>query len=167
MTLHNTLQQIYDLPLSNAIRENVNAFPLLESLHVLAITLVFGSILIVDLRLVGYASHRRSTNRLITELLPFTWVAFGLAIISGGLLFASNAMAYAANTEFRLKLLMIAAAGINMAIFHISTQRTIDQWDEDATPPFAARAAGVLSLLLWSAVIFLGRWIGFTLDVLF
>ncbi len=167
MTLQTTLQSIYDLPLSNAIRENANAFPVLESLHVLAITLVFGTILIVDLRLVGYAARRRSANRLITELLPFTWGAFVVAIITGSLLFASNAVAYAANTEFRLKLLAIVAAGINMAIFHATTQRTIAQWDETAAPPFAARAAGVLSLVLWTLVIFLGRWIGFTLDVLF
>lgn len=167
MTLESILQQIYDLPLSAAIRENVNAFPLIETVHVIAITLVLGTIMIVDMRLLGFASHRRGANRLIVELLPYTWVAFVLAVISGSLLFISNAPAYAANLEFQLKLVAIAAAGINMMIFHITVYRRIGEWDEDLPPPTSAKIAGALSLVLWVTVIFLGRWIGFTLDVLF
>jgi hypothetical protein len=167
MSLETTLQQIYDLPLSASIRENVNAFPLIESLHVLAITLVFGTILIVDLRLIGVAAHRRSADELIRELLPYTWVAFVLAVVTGALMFASNAPAYAANLEFQLKLVAIAAAGINMAIFHSTAHRRIAVWDMDLSPPAAARVSGFLSLALWTVVIVLGRWIGFTLDFLF
>lgn len=167
MSLETSLQQLYDLPISATIRENVNAFPLIESLHVLAITLVFGTILIVDLRLVGVAAHRRSADKLIRELLPYTWVAFALAVISGSLLFVSNAPAYAANVEFQLKLVAIALAGINMAIFHSTAHRRIADWDMDLPPPAAARVSGFLSLALWTVVIVLGRWIGFTLDVLF
>ncbi|NLR70477.1 hypothetical protein HGI47_06265 [Novosphingobium sp. ERN07] len=167
MSLETTLQQIYDLPISASIRENVNAFPLIESLHVLAITLVFGTILIVDLRLVGVAAHRRSADRLIRELLPYTWVAFALAVISGVLMFVSNAPAYAANLEFQLKLVAIALAGVNMAIFHSTAHRRIADWDTDLPPPAASRVSGFLSLALWTVVIVLGRWIGFTLDVLF
>lgn len=167
MSLENTLQQIYDLPLSALIRENVNAFPLIETIHVIAITLVFGTIFIVDLRLMGFAGHRRSARRLITELLPFTWGAFGLAALTGSLLFISNALAYANNNQFLLKMVAIAFAGINMAIFHLSAYRNIEQWDESPTPPTGARVAGMLSAITWITVIFLGRWIGFTLEVLF
>lgn len=167
MSLETTLQQVYDLPLSASIRENVNAFPLIESLHVLAITLVFGTILIVDLRLVGVAAHRRSADRLIRELLPYTWAAFALAVITGTLMFISNASSYAANLEFRLKLVAIVLAGVNMAIFHSTAHRRIADWDLDLPPPAAARVSGFLSLALWTIVIILGRWIGFTLEVLF
>ncbi|MEP7004705.1 MAG: DUF6644 family protein [Sphingomonas bacterium] len=167
MTIETILQQIYDLPLSSAIRENVNAFPVIESLHVLAIALVFGTILIVDLRLLGMAAHRPGVRRLIAELLPFTWAAFALAVVTGSLMFMSNAVAYAANTEFRLKLVALALAGLNMAWFHSTAYRRIDQWDEVLPPPATARIAGLLSLLTWITVIFLGRWIGFTLEVVF
>ena len=167
MTLETTLQQLYDLPLSNAIRENVNAFPVLESLHVLAVGLVFGTILIVDLRLLGMAAHRGSARRLTTELLPFTWAAFVLAAITGAGMFISNALSYAANTQFLLKLVALAVAGLNMAWFHGTTYRRIDQWDEDMPPPRAARMAGLASLITWTVVIFLGRWIGFTLETVF
>lgn len=161
------LQQIYDLPLSAAIRENVNAFPIIESFHVLAVALVFGTILIVDLRLVGVASYRPGIKRLIDEFLPYTWVAFALAVVTGVLMFLSNAISYANNLQFQLKLVAIAIAGINMMWFHTTAYRRISQWNEDTVPPPSARFAGVTSLIVWTATIFLGRWIGFTLEVLF
>lgn len=167
MTIQTILQQIYDLPMSSSIRENVNAFPVIESLHVLAIALVFGTILIVDLRLLGVAAHRSGVRRLIAELLPFTWAAFALAVVTGSLMFMSNAVAYAANTEFRLKLVALAVAGLNMAWFHSTAYRRIDQWDEVLPPPGTARIAGLLSLFTWTTIIILGRWIGFTLEVVF
>jgi hypothetical protein len=162
-----TLQKIYDWPLSEAIRQNVNAFPVLESFHVLAVAIVFGTILIVDLRLFGVASHRPGVKRLTTELLPYTWGAFVLAAITGALMFVSNAVAYAHNTQFLAKLVVIAAAGLNMAWFHSTAYRRIADWDEALPPPAAARIAGALSFVLWVAVIFLGRWIGFTLEFFF
>lgn len=167
MSLDTLLQNIYDWSVSDSIRANVSAFPMLESLHVLAITMVFGTILIVDLRLLGFASHRRSAQKLIVELLPYTWVAFAVAVVTGALLFASNALSYAHNTQFLLKMVAIVVAGINMAIFHMTAHRRIADWDETLPPPTAARLAGASSLLLWVLVIFLGRWIGFTLEVVF
>ncbi|MWV26860.1 DUF6644 family protein [Aurantiacibacter rhizosphaerae] len=167
MTLETTLQQINDLPLSAAIRENINAFPMLESLHVLAVAIVFGTILVVDLRLFGIASHRSSAQRLSAELLPYTWGAFVLAVITGVLMFITNPISYANNTEFLIKLILIAVAGLNMVWFHSTTYRRIAEWDEDMPPPTAARIAGAVSFVLWTAVIFLGRWIGFTLEFFF
>ncbi|KTR84158.1 membrane protein [Novosphingobium barchaimii] len=165
MTLDTFLQQLYDSSLASTIRENTSAFPWLESLHVLAITLVFGTICIVDLRLLGYASHRRGARQLIAELLPYTWVAFAGAVITGALLFTSNAVAYAANAQFQWKMIAIVAAGINMGIFHMTAHRRIVEWDDDLAPPMAAKVAGASSLLLWVLVIFFGRWIGFTLSI--
>ncbi|MEJ2410493.1 MAG: hypothetical protein P8Y58_03050 [Novosphingobium sp.] len=167
MTLQTTLQQLYDLPLSNTIRENVNAFPVIESLHVLAATLVFGTILIVDLRLLGVTAHRPGARKLIAELLPFTWGGFALAVVTGSLLFISNALSYVANEQFLLKMVALMVAGLNMAWFHSTAYRRIDQWDETMPPPMAARVAGALSLLTWMTVIALARWIGFTLEMVF
>ena len=165
MSIDTTLQTIYDLPLSAAIRENVNAFPLLESLHVLALAMVFGTILIVDLRLIGVASHRRDAARLIREFLPYTWVGFVLAVLTGLGMFMSNALSYAANTYFLLKMVGLGVAGLNMAWFHSTAYRRISEWDETMPPPRAARFAGFTSLITWMVVIFLGRWIGFTLEM--
>lgn len=163
MFLDTPLQRLHDSPIASAIRENANAFPWIESTHVLAVTLVFGTIVIVDLRMLGYPAHRKGVRRLILDMLPFTWAAFLLAVVTGGLLFASNAVAYANNGQFRWKMLMILAAGANMAIFHMTAHRRIADWDEAVPTPAAVRVSGATSLILWVVVIVLGRFVGFTL----
>lgn len=161
MDLSTLLQAIESTPIATAIREGDSSFPWLESVHVLAITLVVGTIAIVDLRLVGYASHRPGARRLIVELLPFTWLAFATAAITGSLMFATNAVRYAGNELFLIKMCLLVAAGINMAIFHVGAYRNIAQWDLDLPPPRSARIAGFGSLILWLLVIVFGRWVGF------
>ncbi|MDY6947690.1 MAG: DUF6644 family protein [Pseudomonadota bacterium] len=157
------LEQLSNMPFALAISGGAYWFPILETVHVLAIALVVGTIAIVDLRLLGVAAHRGSADRLIAELLPYTWVAFVLAVIAGALLFASNAPTYAHNLAFQLKAGLIVLAGLNMAAFHLTTYRRIAHWDEAQSPPTAARVAGATSLCLWVVVVFLGRWVGFTL----
>jgi hypothetical protein len=164
MTWASLLQSIYDSALGSGIRESGVLFPLIESIHVLMATTVVGSIAIVDLRLMGYASHRKGAQQLILELLPFTWAAFALAAISGSLLFTSNAPNYAANGPFVSKMVVLLLAGINMAIFHLTAYRRIVQWNDALPPPPSVRIAGATSLALWIVVVFLGRWIGFTIQ---
>lgn len=163
MVLDTFFQRLHETQVASAIRENANAFPWLESVHVLAITLVFGTIVIVDLRMLGYAAHRRGLRRLILDMLPFTWAAFAIAVVTGSLMFISNAVTYAANPQFQWKMLAILAAGINMAIFHMTAHRRIADWDEAVPTPLSARLAGATSLVLWMVVIVLGRFVGFTL----
>ena len=158
------LQWLYDTPVGTAIRENGTLFPWIESVHVLAITLVVGSISIVDLRLLGIASKGRAVSRLTAEVLPFTWVAFVVAATTGGLLFSSNAVKYAHNTFFLAKMALLVVAFANMMVFHVITSRGIERWDTSPHTPPAARLAGGVSRLLWMAVIVVGRWIGFTMS---
>jgi hypothetical protein len=149
--------------LATEIRENEVLFPWVESLHVLAITLVVGSISIIDLRLIGLASLDRPVGRLTRDVLPCTWVAFAFAALTGGLLFAAKATGYAGNFFFKGKLVLLTLAGLNMVVFHVFAGRDIERWSARTYPPAAARIAGGLSLLLWIAVVAFGRWIGFTL----
>lgn len=160
--MNDFLQTLRDAALPTAIREGASLFPWIETVHVVAITLVVGTIAIVDLRLLGYRAHRAGVKRLIRELLPYTWAAFGLAAITGALLFASKAPAYWANPWLRAKAVLLLLAGVNMALFHTTAYRTVDAWDERLPPPAAARFAGAASLLLWMAVVVCGRWVGFT-----
>jgi hypothetical protein len=149
--------------LADAVRESDLLFPLIESVHVLAICLVVGSILAVDLRLLGVASRNLSVSRVTRGILPLTWCAFVVAVGSGGLLFVSNATKYLGNGFFIAKLVLIGVAGINMAVFHAVSARTQPHWDNAARPPLSARLAGGLSILLWIGVVACGRWIGFTM----
>jgi hypothetical protein len=154
-----------DSGLADNIRENDLLFPLIESVHVVAICLVIGSILVVDLRLLGVASINRSVSRVTSGVLPLTWGAFAVAVASGILLFISNATKYLANGYFVAKIFLICAAGLNMAIFHAISARDLPRWENETRLPLPARLAGGLSILLWIAVVTCGRWIGFTMQV--
>jgi hypothetical protein len=151
--------------LADNIRENDVLFPLIESVHVVAICLVVGSILAVDLRLLGLASIERSVSRVTNGILPLTWAAFAVALASGGLLFISNATKYLEHGYFVAKILLICAAGLNMVVFHFISARDLPKWEKEKTLPFSARLAGGLSILLWVSVVTCGRWIGFTMQV--
>ena len=148
---------------AKTISENEILFPWIESVHVLAIVLVVGTISIVDLRLLGVASLDRAVSRLMGDVLPYTWGAFVIAAITGILLFSSNARTYAHNFFFQGKLILLALAGLNMAIFHLVGIGDVERWGATRQTPFAAKAAGAVSLLVWVAVVAFGRWIGFTL----
>jgi len=159
-TLFQTLEA---LQLSTAIRENSWLFPLLESIHVIAISLVFGIIALVDLRLLGVALLERTVTRLMSQLLPLAWTAFAVALLTGSTLFASNATAYAHNLFFRMKLVLIVAAGINMLVFHVFGCQNMQAWDAAPRTPWRARTAALISLSIWLSVVACGRWIGFTM----
>src|SRR5262249_32679174 len=88
--------------LAEFIRESEWAFPAIESTHVIALALVIGTISIVDLRLLGLASTNRAYSELATQVLPWTWGAFVLAVISGTLMFISQPQAYLGNLAFRV-----------------------------------------------------------------
>jgi len=163
--LHDLIAYFENSDLADNIRENDVLFPLIESVHVLTICLVVGSILVVDLRLLGLASVNRSVSRVSNGILPLTWSAFAIAVTSGGLLFISNATKYLANGFFDAKLVLIGAAGLNMAVFHLISARDLPRWEKETRLPLSARLAGAISILLWIAVVACGRWIGFTMQV--
>jgi hypothetical protein len=152
-------------PISAAVRGDLPGsewlFPIIETLHVIALTMVLGTIAMVDLRLLGMASRDSSVSRLSQEMLPWTWTAWCAAAVFGSLLFMSNATTYAGNLQFRLKFVCMGLAAINMLIFHFGAYRHVAQWDS-GVPPVSAKLAGGLSLLLWISVVFFGRWTGFT-----
>ena len=154
-----------DSALADNIRENDWLFPLIESVHVVSICLVVGSILVIDLRLLGLASLNRPVGGITKAILPLTWSAFAVAAVSGLLLFVSNATKYLDNGYFVAKVLLICAAGLNMVVFHGISAKDLPRWENEAALPLPARLAGGLSILLWVAVVTCGRWIGFTMQV--
>ena len=161
MDITPTLKAIESSGFATWIRDSLYAFPLIESFHVIGLTLTFGTIAIVDLRLLGVASAHRPFTK-VAEVLKWTWVAFGLAVLTGALMFITNASVYFSNAPFRWKMLLIALSGLNMFVFDRISGRNVRQWDNDRSAPPSGKLAAVLSLILWISVIFLGRWIGFT-----
>lgn len=155
------LEWLHDTSIATAIRQGSSLFPWIESVHVLAITLVVGSISIVDLRLLGIASTNRSINAISGDILPLTWTAFVIAVFTGGALFTSHSVGYAHNLQFQMKLLLLVFAGINMLTFHWIVGRGKERWSERDATPRAGRIAGAISLVLWTGIVAFGRWIGF------
>src|SRR6266446_4172115 len=134
------------------IRDSLYLFPLIESSHVIGLTLVFGTIAIIDLRLLGIASTRRPFTRIAADVLKWTWAAFALTVTTGLLMFITNAGVYYHNFYFRSKMTLLALAGINMLIFEFTAARSIQRWDKDASAPLAGRTVAVVSLVLWICI---------------
>jgi hypothetical protein len=155
-------EQLASLPLAILVKESPWVYPLLETVHVLGLGLLFGGIFMLDLRLLGMS--RALPMRLVAHhLLPWVWLGFALNVTTGILMFLSAAPDFAENWSFRAKIALIALAGLNMALFHRGSYRTVDGWDLDAPTPMSAKTAAFMSILLWTAIIVAGRMMAFTL----
>ena len=152
------LEWLQGTPLAVAVAEDW--FPAVESLHVIAMAMVAGTIFIVDTRLIGLTSTRLPFTYVSHRLLPWTWGAFACAVVTGALMFISSAINYYGNTPFRVKMVLLLLAGLNMLAFQLVTFRGVAAWDSGRPPP-AARTAALFSIALWGGVIGFGRWIGF------
>jgi hypothetical protein len=161
MPLEQALARLQDLGLPTQIRESDWLFPTIETVHVFAVVLVVGTIMTVDLRLLGVANKERPYSQVAAEMLPWTWTAFAIAALAGMLMFSSKALTYYGNIPFRLKMICLLLAAINMAMFHWLGTRRLEAWDR-GRPPRAAKFAGGASLLLWITIVAAGRWVGFT-----
>jgi hypothetical protein len=162
MDIPSFLKSLEASGLAARIRDSFLLFPLLESAHVLGLALVFGTIGIIDLRLLGIASTQRSFQRMASDILKWTWAAFALTALTGSLMFITNAGVYYHNFYFRTKMLLLLLAGINMAVFELTAGRTLHRWDKGRAAPPAGKAVAAFSVALWIGVIFMGRMIGFT-----
>ena len=128
--------------LATRIRDSFFLFPLLESAHVLGLALVFGTIAIIDLRLLGLASTQRSFTRMASDILKWTWAAFALTALTGALMFTTNAGVYYHNFFFRTKMLLLVLAGLNMLVFELTAGRTIHRWDKAPSAPSRGQGSG-------------------------
>ena len=149
--------------LGQAMRQWLWLYPGVEIVHITGIALLFGSIAVLDLRLLGL-SRDIPVKRLAGHVLPWTAASFILIVPSGLMMFTAHASELIQSGVFVLKMCLILAAGLNAALFHAVTFRTADVWDSEEMrrlPPPSARLAGALSLLLWICVIACGRLLAY------
>jgi hypothetical protein len=151
------LQNLETTPLALFVMQSAFAFSALDMAHVAAISIVFGMIAVVDLRLLGLASRDCAVTDICSEALPWTWTAFAIAVITGVIMFTGQPVKYYGNFALRMKLALIVLAGVNMVVFHLLTYRGVAAWDRGSIP-LAARLAGAVSLVCWTAVVAFGRW---------
>jgi hypothetical protein len=152
------LHWVETTPVAVFVSQSVYAFSAINMFHIAAISVVFGMIAILDLRLTGLAFSDFSVTDLSRQILPWTWAAFAIAAITGGLMFTGQAVKYSLNFAFLVKVALMALAGLNVLVFHFITYRGVAKWDQGVPVPWAGKLAGALSLVIWIAVAAYGRF---------
>jgi hypothetical protein len=154
-------QWIYQTPLSVAIRESIWVYPIVNVLHCVGILLVAGTIIVVDLRLLGAGMRQVSVSSIVRQVLPWTLGGFGFMALTGSLLAWSEPVRLYRSLFFPWKLVFLAIAGLNALFFHWGIYRRVGAWDSDRITPARARMAGLVSIVCWICVIAAGRAIGY------
>jgi hypothetical protein len=144
-----------------AIRQSLWLFPTIETLHLLGMAALVGIIAVYDLRLLGWMLRRERVSDLTRRLLPWAWAGFAVQVVTGALLFSSEAVKVYGNPAFRAKMLLILLAGAQALIFQLTTYRNVASWDDAEVMPSGAKMAGFISILLWIGIVAAGRFIGF------
>ena len=156
----NAIGAIEASALGQAMRQSLYLYPVVETVHIVGLALLFGSIAVLDVRLLG-VGRGLSITRLSRHVLPWTIGSFVLIVPSGLAMFTAHAMEFIDNPAFLLKLGLILAALVNAGLFHTTTLRAVEGWDTQGRPPAAARIAAGLSLALWIGVIACGRFLAY------
>jgi uncharacterized protein DUF6644 len=145
---------------SIALHESLYMYPLVESSHVLTLCLFVGMSVIWDLRLLGVVLPNVAMSDMSRRVWPLMLVGFILMSITGVLLFYAIPVRSYQSIWFRVKVIMLVAAGLNAWTFHRSVYRTVETWDT-GRPPRRARRAAIASLALWAGIIVAGRMIAY------
>jgi hypothetical protein len=155
------LEWLEGLAWTTAIRESAWGYPLIETSHVASIVAFAGLVIMMDLRLVGLAFTHAPLAQIHKRLFPWQMAGLVPSTATGVLLCCVDPLRFYGNVFFRVKLVLLALAGLNALAFHLKTYRRAERWDEDPQATTTARLAGAVSLLLWSATIVSGRLIAY------
>jgi hypothetical protein len=146
---------------SKHLREAPYDFPILIIIHIVTIALFGGMVAMGNLRVLGWAMRSVPVSQVIGQFRPWKWTAFGLLLVSGGLLAASDPVEYGGNIMFWISNLLLLIAGLNAMLFHFGAYQSLSAWDMAAEVPVGARRWAGISLALWISLIFAGRAIAF------
>jgi len=131
-------------------------FPVVESIHICGFTLLVGTIVILDLRLLGLRLLRQSISQVARDLAPWIWTGIVLQLTTGPYLFSGDPYEYVQIAAFRTKMILLLLA----LIFHFTVIRMATAPSRDSAPLGWRRPAAVVSLGLWVSVMLAGLWIG-------
>ncbi len=144
-----------------AIRQSLWLFPAIETLHLLGMAVLVGSIGVLDLRLIGWLGRQQPVSRMAGRLIPWAWIGFVVQVVTGALLFSSEAVKIYGNPAFRLKMILLLLAGLQALIFQVVVLPRGASWDDKGPLPRLAKTMGLISILLWIGIVAAGRFIGF------
>jgi hypothetical protein len=156
------LQSLQESALGTWVREGSYSFQALAAIHLLSLMLSVGMLVWFDFRLVGLFRSGRVSD-VYRRLIPWATVGFVLTFATGVILFAGYATEAYKNAFFWSKMATIALAGVNALVYHLFTEKQLVTGEQDAPIPAAARAAGIVSIVLWATVIICGRMMSYTI----
>ena len=151
---------VENLPIAKAMREELWLYPSVEIVHIVGFSILVGSIVMFDLRVLGL-SRQVPVRALARHLLPWTLGALVLIVPTGFLMFSAHASDFIANRAFQVKMALLLAAGTNAAIFHTGPFRGAEAWDTNVPSPAGAKVSAALSILIWISVIACGRLLAY------
>jgi len=146
--------------IAGAIRDHAWIYPALETAHYIGLACLVGGIMLIDLRLLGFA--RSLPMRSMIGLVPWVWAGFVINALSGTLIFIYGATGFSSNPAFRIKLVLMLLAGINAGIFTVAAARSGSSWVDSGQVPPSIRLVATASFLLWLGVVTAGRWMAYT-----
>jgi len=163
MSFDHFLHWLYDTPSSATMRESVWAEPLFETIHVLTLTVFLGFVLLLDLRMLDLAMRRKRISAMFEHMNPWLFGGFAVMIVTGLLLFSADPVAFYSTIFFKLKMIMLVLAGVNVLVFNKTLGRRMGEWDAAAATPVGVKVTGLLSLVLWVSIVAAGRGIAYAL----
>jgi hypothetical protein len=163
MTILDVCQWLESTALATWVQESTYGFPIVVAVHILGLAFSVGTLLWVDVRMLGLGLRSLRVSEVYRSLAPWFLVGFVAMLASGATLFTAYATTAYSNGYFRIKVAAILLAGANALAFHFVTQRTSASWDAAPRPPLGVRAAGLVSIVLWAGVIFCGRMMSYTM----
>jgi hypothetical protein len=163
MIFDSALVWLHDTAFGTVIRESVWAEPIIETIHVLTLGVFLGFVILLDLRLLDLLLRRTPVSTIFRQLNPWLFGSFAVMIVTGITLFTGDPVLFYGTIFFKLKMLMLLAAALNVVVFNFTVGRTMMQWDLLPVTPRGAKITGILSLVLWIAVVACGRGIAYVL----
>lgn len=159
--MNELMEAIQGMGWATALRESALMYPIILSLHLTGMGLFGSMIAMTDLRLLGVAMRDRPVADVHNQLRGLKHLGLALVVTCGALLAGSKAAIYWPNPFFRMKLSLLALVAIHALVFRSSVYKKLEEFDRNGVIPGAAKAAAVLSLLLWIGLVAAGRWIGY------
>ena len=157
MTLLGVCEWLQNTSWASGVKQSSWQFPVIESIHSLALSVMLWPAALLDMRLLGIVMNKRPVSRVASQFLPWVWAGFVTMVLTGVILFSSEAVKCYNSPFFRTKLALLVFAGLNAMVFHTTIFRDVAAWDENHATPLRAKLAGGCSLAIWIGVVAMGR----------
>lgn len=154
-------RHLSDTAVSQAIQTTDWVVPAVQTVHIIAVATVITSILMVDLRLLGIAARRQPIAEVAKRYLPLVWYALPVLLLTGATLIIAEPSRSLENPVFVLKMCLLVLAACVTLLCQLPLSKNAGYWDESPSRRRSVKLIGLLSLPLWTAILFAGRWIAY------